>query len=170
MTHARTTLFVGKPLLPGRRLAHAAPDPAHEQRGRTTQNEHPSPPEAGADEVIGERREKEPEIVARVHVPRAHLPAVFGPFLGDERASYRLFAADTDPAQHAQNGELPDVGDQAAKKRKQRVPENREHQRAHPPEAIGHRPPYHRQAPAEEEQREQHAAVVSDGARCGGDA
>jgi hypothetical protein len=105
-----------------------------------------------------------------VHVARAHLAAIFGPFLRDERASYRLFTADPYPAQDTERGELPDIGDQAAEKREQRITENGQHQRAHTAKAIGHRPPHHRQAPAEQEQREQHAAVVHNVAGRGGDA
>jgi hypothetical protein len=101
-----------------------------------------------------------------VHVTGAHLPAIFRPFLGDERAAHGLLAPEADTAQHAQDGQLPDVGDQAAHEREDRVEQNRRHQRLHASVAIRDRPPDHRQAPPEQEQGEQDAAVVPDVAGC----
>src|SRR5436190_526144 len=88
--------------------------PVPYEASRAAEREHPAPAEVRADEIIRERREEESEVVAGVHVAGAHLAAILGPFLGDERAADRLLAADADAAQHAQRGELPDVGHERA--------------------------------------------------------
>jgi len=85
---------------------HAALNPADEQRRCPAEHEHPPPSEVGADEVIGQCGEEESEIVARVHVPGAHLAAILRPLLSDERATDRLLAAKSDAATHAEHGEL----------------------------------------------------------------
>src|SRR5262249_47452019 len=49
-----------------------------------------------------------------------------------------------------------------AQEREQRVAENRQRQRADAAEAIGDRAPQHREAPADQKEREQDAAVEAD--------
>src|ERR1051325_5030071 len=90
-------------------------------RRRAAEHEHPAPPEPRADDVVGQRREEEPEVVAGMHVAGAHLPAILRPLLGDERAADRLLAAEPDAAEDAQDGELPDGLRPAACQREDRI-------------------------------------------------
>ncbi len=59
--------------------------------------------------VIGERREKESEVIAGMHQARAHFAAALGPLLGDECAAHGPLAADPDAGEQAANGHLPNV-------------------------------------------------------------
>ncbi len=157
----------GLAVLPRRRLAYAVPDERNQQGRRPADHEHPSPAVARPDHVVGDCCEEEAEVIAGVHVAAAGLAAILGPFFGDEGAAHRPFAADADSGQKAQRGELPDAGHDTAQEREQRVTEDGERQRAHPSEAVRDRPPDHRDTPADQKQREQHAPVEADVAgRC----
>jgi hypothetical protein len=131
----------------------------------SAEHEHPAPAVVGANQVVGERGEEEPEVVAGVHVAGAHLAAILGPLLRDEGAADRLLTAKTDAAEHAQDGELPHGLREAAGEREDRVHEDRRHQRLDASEAVGDRSPHHRHAPSGQEQREQDAAVETYVAR-----
>ena len=115
--------FWGPPelLVPQPRLLDAPPNEGDEERRQSTEDEHPAPALIRADEVVGERREEEPEVVAGVQDARP--PSCAGPraFLGHEGRSDRLLAPEPDPAQYAKHRQLPDVGHEPAEKREQRV-------------------------------------------------
>ena len=95
-----------------------------------------------------------------MHQAGAHSPSILRPLLGDERAAHRPLAADADAGEHTKERELPDARRDGAEAGKRRIAENRQHQRSHAAEAIRNRPPHHRQAPADQEQRKQHRAVI----------
>ena len=97
-----------------------------------------------------------------MQVAGAHAPAIFGPRFGDERAAHRPLSADPDARQQPERGKLPYVGHERGEKRERRVAEDRQHQRPDAAEPIGDGSPDHRESPADEEQREQHAAVEAD--------
>ena len=147
--HRGTALLgVAEFVLPLLRLVHAVPDERNHQCGYTAENEHPPPSVSGADEVIRDRREEEPEVVARMHQPGAPLPRALIELLGDVGGADRLFAADPDAAEKPQNGELVNVRHESAEERKQRIAEDRQHQRADAPDAIADGAPDHRRAPS----------------------
>src|SRR5262245_44591059 len=104
-------------LLPLRRLLHAELDEADEQRREPAEYEHPSPAEVGADEVVRDRCEEEPEVIARVHQASADLSLALGQLLRKVGRSDWLFTADPEAHEHAQDRELPDVVDQPAHER-----------------------------------------------------
>ncbi len=155
----------GHAALPGCGLVHAVANEGHEQCRRAADHEHPAPPVLRADEIVRERGEEEAEVVAGVHVARALLAAILRPFFGDERAAHGPLAADADAGQNAERRKLPDRGRDTAQEGEQRVAQDRQHQGLDAAEAIRDRTPQHRQTPPDEEQREQHAAVVADVAR-----
>src|SRR5207237_7251493 len=105
--------------LPGRRFADAITDEGDEERRRAADREHPPPAVARADRPIGQRGEKESEVVAGVHVAAAGLAAILRPFLRDERTAHRPFAADADAGEEAQRRQLPAAGDDAAQQREE---------------------------------------------------
>ena len=143
---------------------------AMKSAGTTAEEEHPAPSVVGADEIVGHRGQEEPEVVAGVQDAGGHLPAILGQFFGHERRADRLFTAEPDAAQHAKDHQLPDVGDQPAHEREERIGEDGQHQRAHAADAITDRPPHHRQAPPEQKHREENAAPEADVHGRGGNA
>ena len=97
-------------------------------------------------------------------------PPRFRPLLGHEDAAERPFAADADSREEAEDRELPDVRRGAAEKGEERVAEDRQDQRADAAEAVGERPPEEGEAPADQEDGEEQAAVEADVGRCRRDA
>lgn len=108
-----------------------------------------------ADKVIGESREKKSEVVAGVHVARAHFAAVLGPLFRNESAAHGPFAADPDSGEQAANGDFPYVLSERSQESENRIAQNRERQRAHAAKPVGDRPPNQRHSPAYEKQRKQ---------------
>ena len=153
---ASDTLGTGLPAL---RFADTVKNQSNQNRGRAADHEHRPPTKVFAYEVICNRREKEAEIVARVHVGRARLTAILGPLLCDEGATHRPFAANSDSGEQPEDRNLPYVLTESREEGEQGVAKNRERQRAYPAVSVGYRPPDERHTPTHEEKGEQQPAV-----------
>src|SRR5271155_812974 len=115
-----------------------------------------------SDAEISESCEQKADVVAGVHVSRAADAPAFGPLLCDERATHGPFAADADAGEQTEDGELPDVDDEGAEQSERGVPQDREHQSADAAKFISDRAPNESEAPAEQKNREEQAAVEAD--------
>ncbi len=82
-----------------------------------------------------------PDVVARVHVPRTRAAAAFRPFFRNKRAAHGPLAADSNSREQAKNCQLPDVADERAEKREDRIPHDRQHQGADAAELVTDGPP-----------------------------
>ena len=160
----------GDAVLPARRFAHAVADEGHQQRGRAAHGEYRAPAIVRAHGVVHDGGQEGAEVVAGVHPGRALAAARFGPLLGDEHAADGPLAADAGAGQETKQRQLPDVGGRTAQKREQRIAEDGEDQRAHAAEAVGQRPPEKGEAPADQEDGKEHAAVEADVGLVGGQA
>src|SRR5208282_1147469 len=103
-----------------------------------------------ADAEIRERCEQEADVVSGVHVSCAANAPTFGPLFRYECAAHGPFPADADPGEQAEDGELPDVDHERAEQRERGIPQDREHQCAHPAEFISDRTPDEGETPAEQ--------------------
>src|SRR6185295_5464910 len=162
VTHRQRTADLIELLLPAFRFSHAVANECDEQCRRSSNREHSAPAEARAYRVIRDSRQKNPEVVAGVHVAGGHLAAVFGPLFGDECSPHRPLASDTDARQQPKQCKLPHARRDCSEKSEQRVAEDRQHQRAHTAEFVGDRSPHKRESPADQEQREQKPAIESN--------
>ena len=90
-------------------------------------------------ELEDERREQEPHRVAALHHARRGAAQVRRPVLERQRHAGRPDAAHADAEQRADREQHPVRRREAAEEREQRVPEDREHQRALAAPAIGRR-------------------------------
>src|SRR5271156_3250539 len=115
-----------------------------------------------SDAEISESCEQKADVVAGVHVSRAADTPAFGPLLCDDRATHGPFAADTDAGEQAEDGELPDVDHESTEQSERGVPQDGEHQCADAAEFISDRAPDESEAPAEQKNREEQAAVEAD--------
>ncbi len=97
-----------------------------------------------------------------MHHARTHRPAIFRPLLGNQRCAHRPFAADADPGKKTKRRERPDICGKGAQQRKERKANNREHQRPDAAEPVGNRPPQQGHPPANQKQREEDTAVITD--------
>ncbi len=112
--------------------------------------------------VIGQCRQKKSYVVSGVHEARARDAPVLGPLLSYERSPHGPLAADADPGQQTQDGELPHVDDEGAQQGEYGIPQDGQHQGANPAELVSDRPPEKCQAPAHQKQREQQPAIVAN--------
>ena len=156
-------------MFPARGLVHAVADEGDEERGRAADGEHGAPAVVRADGVVDDGGEKDAEVVAGVHPGGALFAARFGPLLGDEDAADGPLAADADAGEEAKGGELPDRHGGASEKREERVAEDGEDEGADAAEAIGQRSPEEGEAPADQENGEEDAAVEADVGLGGGE-
>ena len=159
----------GDAVFPARGLVHAVADEGDEQRGRAADGEHGAPAVVRADRVVDDGGEKGAEVVAGVHPGGALFAARFGPLLGDEDAADGPLAADADARQEAECGELPDRHGGASEKREDGVAKDGEDEGADAAEAICQRSPEEGEAPADQEDGEEHAAVEADVGLGGGE-
>src|ERR1017187_6766324 len=123
-----------------------------------------------SDAVISHRRQKEPDVVSRVHVASTLDAAVLGPLLGYESPAHSPFAANSDTRQQAQNCQLPDIHGESAEKSEHRIAQDGDHECADAAKFVAYRPPQKRQPPPDQKQREEQAAVVPDVRLRGGNA
>src|SRR6267154_156831 len=156
-------------LHPARRFPHAVPHPRQQQRRQASEDKHRAPSIAASDQIIHNRGEKYAHVITGVHVTRARFSAALRPLLRHERATHGPLPADSDSGEQTQRRQLPNAGDQRAKKREYRIPGDGDHQRADAPEFIGYRAPQKGQPPTHQEQGEQQSAIKSDIALGGGD-
>ncbi len=105
-------------LLPALGFLHTVANESDQQSRCAADCKHRPPSVARSDGVVGNGREKDAEVVTRMHQPRAHLSALLGPFLGDERAAHCPLAADADTRQQPESGQLPDTRGHYAEKSK----------------------------------------------------
>src|SRR5580698_8613387 len=105
-----------------------------------------------------------------MHVSGAADAPAFGHFFGDESAAHGPFAADTNSREETENGKLPDAGDEGTEQSERGIPEDGEHQGSDAAEFIADGTPEEGAAPAEQEQREEQAAVITNVSFGGGEA
>ncbi len=149
-------------MLPTLRLAHPVADESYEERRRAADGEYGAPAEMRAHGVVDDSGEKGAEVVAGVHPGGTLLAARFGPLFGDEHAADGPLAADADSREEAESGELPDGHGGAAQEGEEGVAEDGEDERADAAEAVCQRPPEKCEAPPDQEDGEEHAAVEAD--------
>ena len=91
-------------------------------------------------------------------------PLRFRPDLRDQRRARRPFAADAESRQESVKRQLPPVRRQRRQAGERRVDEDSEDERPGAPEPVSHNPEHHAaDGPADEENREDDAAVPADG-------
>ncbi len=148
-----------RPLL---RLLHLVDDVQREDHRRQPAQEHGAPAVVRAHREVERGGEEEAGVVAGLQVARAHLAAVLRPGFGDIGAGQGPLAADADAGEQAEQAQLPHVLRQRRGAGEHRVHQHRGGQYAGAAVAVGDRAPDEGQAPADQEQREQHRADQTD--------
>jgi hypothetical protein len=149
-------------MLPTSGFAYAVADEGDQERGSAAHGEHRAPAIVRTHGVVDDGGEKGAEVVAGVHPCRALFAARFGPLFCDKDAADSPLAADADARQKAEEGELPDRDGGASQEGEEGVTENGEDEGADAAEAIGQGAPEESEAPSNQEDGEEHAAVEAD--------
>src|SRR5271169_622251 len=136
--------------------------PRQKKRWHTSEGKHSAPTIVAPNGVVGDRGKKYADVIARVHVARAGAAPTLWPFFRDECAAHGPLAADSNSCKQAKNRQLPNVGNESAEKRKDRIPYNGQHQRANATKFVANGSPQKGKSPANQEECEKQSSVVAD--------